>query len=202
LSDLGQHDQAISECQALLKEYNLRGDLRQVRQTLSAAYEAAGRHDDAEHQLRLILRADPQDAVVHNSLGYLLADRNKNLAEAERLIRRALELDRQQRRSGSSTAEDTDKDNAAYVDSLGWVLFRRGRLQEAKQELERAASLPGGEDDPVILDHLGDVYFRLDQPAQALKSWNKALGLYDQRVRLVNDERYKEIQGKVRLVKP
>jgi tetratricopeptide (TPR) repeat protein len=202
LSDLGKHDQAISECQAQLKEYNLRGDVRQVRLTLSAAYEAAGRHDDADHELQLILRADPKDATAYNALGYHWADRNKNLAEAEKLIRTALDLDREQRRSGDTTTEDTEEENAAFVDSLGWVLFRRGRLEEARKELERAVSLPGGDDDPVVLDHLGDLYFRLGLPAQALKTWQKALGLYDQGVRASTDERYQEIQGKVRLVKP
>ena len=112
-----------------------------------------------EGQLRKVLESSPHDATANNDLGYLMADRNKNLAEAERLIRKALELDKQLR--GATTAKAADEENAAYIDSLGWVLFRRGKLDEARRELERAAKLPDGEDDPVVWDHLGDVCFRL-----------------------------------------
>ena len=56
--------------------------------------------------------------------------------------------------------KEEDQDTAAFVDSLGWVLFRRGEIEAARKELERATTLPDG-DDPVIWDHLGDVYQRL-----------------------------------------
>jgi len=49
-----------------------------------------------------------------------------------------------------------DPDNGAFVDSKGWVLYRLGKLAEARQELERAAQITHG--DPTVLEHLGDVY--------------------------------------------
>ena len=70
----------------------------------------------------------------------------------------ALELDQQQRNSNDALGLDADRDNAAYVDSLGWVLFRRGKIKEARAELEKASRLPDGAHDPVVWDHLGDVY--------------------------------------------
>lgn len=202
LSQAGKHDQAIAECQAMLKEYNAGGELHQVRAALSAAYSAAGKYDLAEEQTQLILKADPNDATANNDLGYQWADHNKNLEEAERLIRKALDLDRRQRSSGTALGVDHDQDNAAYVDSLGWVLFRRGRLAEARTELERAARLPGGDDDPVVWDHLGDVYFRLGEKRKAAESWRKALSLYDLGTRSRTDERYQEIKEKLRLLEP
>jgi tetratricopeptide (TPR) repeat protein len=202
LVQAGKTDKALAECQAMLKQYNQGGELRSVRASLSSVYQAMGKHDEAEEQLRLILQADPTDATANNDLGYVWADRNKNLAEAERLIRKALELDRQQRAGGLSIDADSEQDNAAYVDSLGWVLFRRGRLEEACRELEKASGLPGGDDDPVVWDHLGDVYFRLKKPGRAAEAWKKALSLYDVGARRKTAGRPREIQEKIRQAKP
>ncbi len=186
-----------------MKEYyNTPGELRDARYTLSSVLQAMGRHDEAEEQLQLILRADPNDATANNDLGYLWADRGKNLAEAERLIRKAVELDRQQRTAGTTVDADGDKDNAAYVDSLGWVLFRLGKLAEAREQLEKASGLPGGDDDPVVWDHLGDVCFRMDDKAKALENWKKAVSLYERGARRKNDGRHREIQEKIRQATP
>jgi Tfp pilus assembly protein PilF len=186
----------------LLREYNQPGQVREIRATLASAYSAAHEPDKSEEQLRLILRADPNDATANNDLGYQLADQGKELEEAERMIRRALELDRRQRGSGTAVGADGDEDNAAYVDSLGWVLFRRGRLEEAGRELQRAASLPGGDDDPTVWDHLGDVRFRQGDRPGAGAAWKKALALYDAGTRRPAEERYREIRQKLKLLEP
>ncbi|MFO0877378.1 MAG: tetratricopeptide repeat protein [Gemmataceae bacterium] len=197
LVQAGQADKAFAECQELLKEFTNGSELRDVRYTLSSVLQAQGKHDQAEEQLQMILRLDPNDATANNDLGYLWADRNKNLADAERMIRKAIELDRQQRTTGTAIDADSDRDNAAYIDSLGWVLFRRGLLAEAARELEKASTLPHGEDDPVVWDHLGDVYHRLMLPEKALEAWKKSLGLYDQGARRKSDPRYRDIQNKL-----
>jgi tetratricopeptide (TPR) repeat protein len=202
LSQLNKHAAATAECRALLKEYNQAGDVRRVRAVLSSLYSAARQHAASEEQLRLILDDDPNDATANNDLGYLLADQNKNLEEAERRVRKALDLDRQQRRSGTAVTIDGDVENAAYVDSLGWVLFRRGKLEEARKELERALALPTGAEDPVVWDHMGDVLHRLDRLPQAGAAWRKALALYEANRRPRNDGRYEEIRQKLRLLEP
>jgi tetratricopeptide (TPR) repeat protein len=201
LSQSGRHDQAVTECQALFREYNAAGDVRNIRMTLSSAYQEAGKHAESEAQLQKVLEADPADATACNNLGYQWADRNVNLDEAERLIRKAIDLDRKQRGSGSAAGTDGDRDNGGYLDSLGWALFRKGRLEEARRELERAATLPGGDDDPVVWDHLGDVCFRQKDPAKAGEAWRKALGQYDAGCRRI-DQRYQEIKDKLRLLGP
>lgn len=201
LSVAGRHKEALAECQALLKAYNQSGEVRDVRVRFSNVLQNAGKLDEAEQQLRKLLEASANDALVCNNLGYLLAERNKDLDEAERLIRRALELDKQLRGASAVLAEGQE-DNAAYVDSLGWVLFRRGKLDEARAELERASKLDDGEDDPVVWDHLGDVYYRLKEPAKARAAWRQALVLYDKGARRKATERYKEIEGKLRRAKP
>jgi tetratricopeptide (TPR) repeat protein len=201
LSQAGKHAEAAAECQSLLKEYNSAGDVREIRMVLSMVYSAAHDHAKSEEQLKLVLTADPDDATANNDLGYQWAEQNKDLDEAERMIRKALDLDHKQRTTGDALVLDGDQDNASYVDSLGWVLFRKGKLADARRELERAVSLQDGSESPEVWDHLGDVYFRSEMPAKAAETWRKAVSLY-QTARRRPDDRLPEIQEKLRLVKP
>jgi len=70
-------------------------------------------------------------------------------------------------------AVEGDPDNAAYRDSLGWALYRLGRIPEAVQVLEKAAA--GDDPDGVILDHLGDAYLRAGRRADAVAAWQRAV---------------------------
>ena len=202
LSFAEKHDQAITECQAMLKEYNQPGEVREIRYALSGVYSNAKDLPRSEEQLRLILEADPTEARACNDLGYLLAEQNKKLTEAEKLIRAAMEQDRKQKREGAWVGLDGDLDNAAYVDSLGWALFRQGKVKEARQELERASRLPDGSDDPVVWDHLGDVRARQGDKTQALEAWRKAVEQYEVGQRRRPDEHYRELKQKLRQAEP
>jgi tetratricopeptide (TPR) repeat protein len=203
LRQAGQHAAAIDECRVLLKEHTQPGEVRDIRYSLSNTYTAAREYAKAEEQLRRILEADPNDVTVNNDLGYVLADQGRNLDEAEKLIRKAIALDLEDKKRGKLGADDEpDQANAAYLDSLGWVLFRRGQLDEARQWLEKAAKASEGKDDPVIWDHLGDVYFKLDQPARAQATWKKALDLYEVEKRRKADDHYQELKNKLKLLQP
>jgi tetratricopeptide (TPR) repeat protein len=200
--------EAEAECQKLLQELappgddgaskiKLTGDEAAIRRELSLVYSTQRRFDKAEEQLRMILELDPSDAGAHNDLGYQLADQDRNLDEAERLVRRALELDRLQK---GERLED-EGGNAAYLDSLGWVLFRRGRLAEARELLEQAVALPEGAHDPVVWDHLGDVRARLEQPRDAAAAWSAAQNLYRTEKRSLHDPRGEEVARKLKRLK-
>jgi tetratricopeptide (TPR) repeat protein len=193
-------DAAEADCNALIKSHDRPAEVIEIRYLMSNVYSSAKKQEAAETQLQMILKIDPDNPTVNNDLGYLWADQGKNLEIAEGMIRKALDMDRSQRRRNPNLAADDDKDNAAYVDSLGWVLFRRGQIDEARKELERAAALDGGED-PVIYDHLGDVYLRLRMRMQANQAWQRALELYKQGVRGNDEERVREIQRKISSVK-
>jgi tetratricopeptide (TPR) repeat protein len=198
LAEAERFAEAEKECKGLLKDFTAPEEVHEIRYALSAVYSTAKEYAKSEEQLQMILKSNPDDATAHNDLGYILADLGKNLDEAEKLIRRALELDRKQKSNGTQVDADSEEDNAAYVDSLGWVLFRRGRLQEARAELERASKMYGGDDDPVVWDHLGDVYFRLGETARARSAWQKAVELYEIARRRQPDDRYKDIKQKLK----
>jgi pentatricopeptide repeat protein len=200
LSRAERHPQALAEGEALLKEFSQPGSIRRIRYVLSGVYSSMRDFAKAGEQLQLILKTDPNDSTANNDLGYLWADQGQNLEEAEKLIRKALELDRQERKTGTALTGYDEQENYAYLDSLGWVLFRRGQLETARGYLEKAASQARGDTDPVIWDHLGDVYFRLEEKARAREAWRKALTLYETDKRRKLDDHYKEVQHKLQLL--
>jgi tetratricopeptide (TPR) repeat protein len=116
--------------------------------------ERTGYFEEAEGYLDVLYDLKPDDPTILNFYGYLLAEMGKDLDRAERLILKAL---------------DIEPGNGYYIDSLGWVYFQRGDYEKAVVELERAVKIV--EDDPVILEHLGDAY-------QALKRFREALTAY------------------------
>ncbi len=107
---------------------------------------------------------------VHNDLGYSYADNGINLTRAEEMIRYAVVR---------------DPDNGAYLDSLGWVLYKRGKFEQAGAWLEKAANLLDG-GDPVVHDHLGDTRWRLGQTDQAVEQWTKASNLLDEQLAVLD----------------
>jgi tetratricopeptide (TPR) repeat protein len=196
-----KYDRAVAECRQLLKDYKQQADVRDIRYALSGVYTAARNFPKAEAELERVIKDNPDDATAYNDLGYLWADRGKRLGRAEEYIRKAINLDRRQKKTGTAVGTDGDQDNAAYVDSLGWVLFRRGQVAAARRELEKAVGLPDGEEDPVVWDHLGDVYFRLEQTARARTAWARAVKLYEVEKRRRKDRRYQEIKQKLKQLK-
>jgi tetratricopeptide (TPR) repeat protein len=142
---------------------------------LSGVYVDMNRIDKASEHLKTLLDKEPNNPTYNNDLGYIWADHDMKLDEAEKLIRKALDEDRKERKKkGVSPAED--KDNAAYVDSLGWVLFKKKNYQEAKKYLLEAVKDKDGQHIE-ILDHLADCYLALGEKAQAIATWEKALKL-------------------------
>jgi len=130
--------------------------------------------DKAAEQLKALLVKDPNSPTFNNDLGFIWADNDRNLEEAEKLIRKALEEDKKQRRRAGIKGEQ-DRDNAAYLDSLGWVLFKQKKYKEALPPLEQAVKHEEGQH-MEIYDHLGDVHLALGDKAKAVAAWKKGMG--------------------------
>ena len=114
------------------------------------------RIDQAESDLRAVLKQEPDNARALNALGYTLADRTDRYEEALGYIQKAY----------AQTPEDP-----AVIDSMGWVLYRLGRLQEARAHLQKAYDMTG---DSEIAAHLGEVLWQMGERDAARALWNKA----------------------------
>jgi tetratricopeptide (TPR) repeat protein len=162
-----RYDEADQAYRGLLKKYDadrgsaeVRDIMRDARFVLSSVATEKKDSAAAEEWLEQVLDEFPEDASASNDLGYLWAERGNNLDRAYRMIR---------------TAVEQEPDNVAYRDSLGWVLFRLGRFQEALPEMEKAAK----EDDPTVFEHLGDVYRALKQETKAKEAYQKAIAGFE-----------------------
>jgi tetratricopeptide (TPR) repeat protein len=127
-----------------------------------AAADQAGLYDKAADLLRKSIALDPASAAeAYNYIGFMWAEHNLHLDEAEEMIGRALQM---------------DPNNGAYLDSLGWVYYRKARYDEALNELLRAAQNLT-RDDSIVFEHIGDAYSKLNRIPQALDFWQKAIAL-------------------------
>ena len=121
--------------------------------------EKFDRMDILERDLKAIIELEPDNADALNALGYSLTDRTNRHEEALALIRRALAI---------------KPNEAAFIDSMGWVLFRLEKLEEAVKYLRQALDLfPNDE----VAAHLGEVLWNLGEKLEAGQVWEKALEL-------------------------
>ncbi|MCH8486220.1 MAG: tetratricopeptide repeat protein [Candidatus Cyclonatronum sp.] len=126
--------------------------------SLADALSSLEQHARSDEAYEQALRLDPDNATVLNNFAYNLSLRQLRLEEALEMSRRAVEA---------------EPDNAAFLDTLGWVYFKLGEFENAKQYIR--ASIDTGEASAVVLEHMGDVYEKLDDLANARYWWQKAL---------------------------
>jgi tetratricopeptide (TPR) repeat protein len=127
-----------------------------------ALYERQKKYELSEKAFRAVLdTANPKDPIYAstlNYLGYMFADQNMRLQEAQELIKKALDL---------------EPNNYAFLDSMGWVDYRLNRLDDAERELTHSIQIEAK--DPTIHDHLGDVYFKEGKLKEAIAQWQSSL---------------------------
>ena len=127
---------------------------------LGSSLERGGSPAEAEKVFRQLLSARPNDSAAQNYLGYMWADRGVNLEQARELLEKAVAREPR---------------NAAYLDSLGWLDFRQGKLEAADKRLQEAQRREP--DDPTIEEHLGDLSERQGNLDKAIVHWERALAL-------------------------
>jgi tetratricopeptide (TPR) repeat protein len=126
---------------------------------LGVAFEQDNQVDSATWAFEQVLKIEPDNSQALNYLGYMLADRGLKLDYAHDLIKKA---------------NDLVPNNAAFLDSYGWVYFQMGDYKKAVKYLKQAVSL---DSDATIFDHLGDAYNAIGHKDEAHQWWQRALEL-------------------------
>ena len=127
---------------------------------LASSLERAGSLGESEKVFAKLLEMRPNDSAAQNYLGYMWADRGENLEKAHVLLEKAV---------------GREPRNGAYLDSLGWLYFRLGKLDAAQVNLLEAHRREP--DDPTIEEHLGDLSERQGYVTRAVTHWERALSL-------------------------
>lgn len=140
------YDQAMAQLQKQLRVWPKDADLWYE---LALVQEKLAQYDAMEKSLRTALEYNPKMAQAYNALGYSMVERNQRLSEARSLIEKAL----------SFMPDDPD-----FLDSMGWLAYRQGNLQEAKDWLQRAFTVKS---DMAIGMHLAEVLWHLGEQGEA-----------------------------------
>ena len=145
---------------AELLEYVIRryGEDAGLRYLLASAYDDLDMPAKTEEHLRKCVELEPNDADALNFLGYFLAEQNKNLNEAQKLLEQALEA---------------DPENGFYLDSLGWIYYRKGDAKRAIRYIRDARRFMDS-DDAILRDHIGDAYLLNGEVEKAVDQWRRA----------------------------
>lgn len=153
LVQAGRYDEAMARYTTLLQQTPDSIELRYARAMVAEKLEQLAL---LEQDLRHVLQLEPDNHQALNALGYTLADRTERAEEAYQLIERAYQI---------------SPDDPAILDSMGWALYRLGRLEEALQFLQQAAeALEDGE----IFAHLGEVLWMAGEREAAQQVWQRA----------------------------
>jgi tetratricopeptide (TPR) repeat protein len=151
----GSHDEAV---RYVSKALEAKPDDIDLLFELGSAHERAGDHEAAEKAFLALLEKSPDHAATLNYLGYMWADSNTNLERAAEMLTRAV---------------SQEPRNGAYVDSLGWVYYRQGKLDLAEKYLTDAARLLPR--DATVHEHLADVLASRGKVEKALEVYRMAL---------------------------
>ena len=127
---------------------------------LALVYDGMKKYEDSDRLYEEALQLDSSRSIILNNFAYSLSERGLQLQRAYRMAQKAVEA---------------EPENPSYLDTMGWILFKLNRYREAESYIKQA--IAKGEVNAVVYEHLGDVYFKLEDKAQAIEHWQMALKL-------------------------
>jgi tetratricopeptide (TPR) repeat protein len=149
------YHESIKIYKNIIKEH---GDNNRIFFLYASSLDKIGKWNEAQKILMNILKKNPKDTYTLNYLAYSLALRNKELSLAKNLIKKALSL---------------DPNNGFFLDTLGWVEYKRKDFNSSVFYLEQSIIiLPNSSE---VMDHLADCYLMLGRTNEAIYKWKKAL---------------------------
>ncbi len=129
----------------------------QVLAQLGDTYHYLKEHEKSDASYEEVLKKDPENAIARNNYAYFLSLRGANLNKAKDLV---------------AGLVDKEPNNATYLDTYAWVLYKLGEFENARKYLEKAVENDSG--NGVILEHLGDAWYQTGNAEKALEFWKKA----------------------------
>ena len=169
-----QSEQYEPSLQAFLEGIRYNPDNADLHFNAGTVYDKLNRFDDVVKSMQTTLTLDPHHADALNYLGYSYAERGVKLEEAITLTKQAVAL---------------RPTNGYYVDSLAWAFFKKGLLAEALTEMKRALALVG--DDPVIYEHLGEIFLKQQHLSDGREALLHSLELDPSNAKLM--QRFREL---------
>jgi len=155
MDSLGQYEEALVKVNQGLERFPNQPNILFYYGTLN---DKLGKKDEMVQVMRKIIEMDPKHTQAINYLAYTYAEEASNLNQAESLARKAHKL---------------SPDDPFIMDTLGWVLYKQGKVKEAIPWLETALSTQP--DESVIADHLGDAYSQHQLPEKAKEMYKRAM---------------------------
>ena len=154
LNQMKQEDEALKYLNKALalepKNVNILG-------TLGLIYDNQKKYDLCDSIYTAALKIDSLNPVVNNNYAYALSERGIKLNEALKMVQIAIKA---------------DSNNTSYLDTIGWIYYKMGKYELAKENAEKANKLSTG--NAVILEHLGDIVFKIGEKDYAKELWEKA----------------------------
>ena len=154
---LKEYDKATKLLRRSLKIYP---DSRGARHTLAIASDAMQYWSESDSLYEGLIASDTNDVQALNNYSYSLVERNTQLNKSLEMSKKAIEM---------------EPDNAAYLDTIGWIYFKLNNAQKALYYIRRSIELEG--ENAVVLEHLGDVLIATDQMDEARIIYLRALDL-------------------------
>jgi tetratricopeptide (TPR) repeat protein len=189
LRQAGRYPAAIEAyTDAIDKLETTRGITKDVKARMKdrMRYSLSGLHvdnkdlDKASKELEGLIKRHPDNPTYKNDLGFIWADHDMKIDEAEKLIKEALDLDKaRQEKALKEGLIDEVKETSAYLDSMGWVLFKKKDFKAALPYLKKASEDEDEGDHLEIWDHLADCQLALGDKAGAIESWQRGLTFED-----------------------
>ena len=133
--------------------------LAEMYAMLADIYHTTKQDDQSDNAFEKAISLDPANSGTLNNYSYYLSERGKKLDEAEKLSKRSLEI---------------RPNEATYLDTYGWILYKKGDYEKARTYVQKAVDLAGANADATLYNHLGDIYFRLNDKIKAVDYWKKS----------------------------
>ncbi|MBN9484989.1 MAG: hypothetical protein BGO70_05290 [Bacteroidetes bacterium 43-93] len=136
-----------------------KGQLAQMYTLLGDAYNFDKQYPQSDEAYNKALALDPENATVLNNYAYYLSVRGVRLDDAEKMSRKSLEI---------------RKNEPTFMDTYGWILYKQGKYDKALEYIQKAIDANGINADGTVWEHLGDVYYKLNEVDKAVEAWKKA----------------------------